>query len=130
MEIIVKIFTYGSLKKGFFNHHVVEDSRFIMKTTTEEKYDMVSFGLYPAVKESVKNKLIQGELYEVNVNILNRIDYIESNGYYYQRKLIMVNGYDHPVWMYFIINEAISDAVDNITDKHGIVSWSKQILAG
>ena len=50
MEGFVKVFVYGTLKKGFANHYLMQDglhgvARFLTKGQTKEAYPLV-VGLY------------------------------------------------------------------------------------
>lgn len=101
----MKVIVYGSLKRGFENHNVISNSEFICETYTTKKYDMVSYGSFPAVKESVSEGFIQGELYKVDILTLSRLDSLESNGFFYLRKLVEVAHSEDLVWMYFVMNE-------------------------
>ncbi|MBD3793206.1 MAG: gamma-glutamylcyclotransferase [Campylobacterales bacterium] len=36
------LFVYGTLKKGFENHHFLDGAKFLGEATTKEKYPMVN----------------------------------------------------------------------------------------
>ena len=99
------VFVYGSLKNGFPNNRLLTNSYFLAQTKTKENhYFMMSFGGFPGVYKTEEEcgKHISGEVYEVNRDTLNRLDMLEGNGHFYTRKLISVEGFDVPVWMYMI----------------------------
>lgn len=124
MEIVMKAFVYGSIKHGLPNHRVLGTSEFICSTFTTDKYDMVSMGGFPAVKESVGVSVIQGEVYEINKETLERLDHLESNGLFYARKLIKVDQVNELVWIYFIMNEMGSgEDKTNVHDEYGVQTW-------
>ena len=118
------VFTYGSLKKGFHNHGIVADSVCLGTTATEEKYDMFSFGDFPAVIDTEAQYQIQGEVYKIDKKTLSILDMLEGNGSFYERKLVKVVGFDFDVWMYFIKDESEHTGnMDNIDIKDDIMFW-------
>ena len=87
------LFVYGSLKKGFDNHKLLEKyAKRVGKASTVGKFAMYedSFGNYPyLIKEPVTR--VQGELYEIKrKELLDEIDEFEGAPEYYQRKRIKV----------------------------------------
>ena len=87
------LFVYGSLKKGFDNHNLLDKyAKRVGKASTVGKFAMYedSFGNYPyLVKEPVTK--VMGELYEIKrKELLDRIDEFEGAPEYYQRKKIKV----------------------------------------
>lgn len=98
------VFVYGSLKRGLHNHGFLCDSKFIMETNTSDFYDMISFGSFPAVIKQSHWSQIGGEVYEVDDADLEALDILESNGIFYKRELIPVDGIQQPVWCYFLVD--------------------------
>jgi len=87
------LFVYGSLKKGFDNHKLLQKyAKRVGKASTVGKFAMYedSFGNYPyLIKEPVTR--VQGELYEIKrKELLDEIDEFEGAPEYYQRKRIKV----------------------------------------
>ena len=87
------LFVYGSLKKGFDNHKLLDKyAKRVGKASTVGKFAMYedSFGNYPyLVKEPITK--VMGELYEIKrKELLDRIDEFEGAPEYYQRKKIKV----------------------------------------
>lgn len=97
------VFLYGSLKRGQMNHNIVEKSTFIDCGITEEHYNMYAYDNFPMLIESEEESNIRGEIYEVSDEILESIDFLESNGEFYERKLIKIESFKEPVWCYFTI---------------------------
>ena len=103
------VFVYGSLKRGFGNHRLVEDSTFVGSAMTLDKsYEMVSMGGFPGVIDGKSNR-IQGELYEIDDKVFKLLDRLESNGSFYERHLTNVILLDNPnggkkykAWIYII----------------------------
>ena len=88
------LFVYGSLKKGFDNHKLLDDkyAKRIGEASTVDKFAMYedNFGNYPyLIKEPINQ--IRGELYEIEKKeLLDKIDEFEGAPEYYQRKKIKV----------------------------------------
>ncbi len=89
------IFIYGSLKKGFDNHDILKDAKYVSKAETIRSFAMFeeTSGNYPYLLKE-KNKgysKIKGELYKVyRKDILKDIDYFEGAPDYYKRERIKI----------------------------------------
>lgn len=80
-----KLFTYGSLRKGEWNHKYLEHSKFLGTGHLKGYYNTHSMGL-PIIKED-EDSMCYGEIYEIDERTLNGIDRLEGNGHLYKRKL-------------------------------------------
>jgi len=87
------LFVYGSLKKGFDNHKLLDKyAKRVGKASTVGKFAMYedSFGNYPYLLKEPITKVL-GELYEIKrKELLDQIDEFEGAPEYYQRKKIKV----------------------------------------
>ncbi len=87
------LFVYGSLKKGFDNHNLLDGyAKRIGEAYTVDKFAMYedSFGNYPYLIQKPIAE-IRGELYEIRKReLLDKIDEFEGAPEYYQRKQIRV----------------------------------------
>ena len=76
-----RLFVYGTLKKGFPNHNnYMESAKRLGKYQTIEKYPLVLCGAryVPCmIDRPGKGHHVEGELYEVDDECLNRIDALE-----------------------------------------------------
>lgn len=101
------VFVYGSLKRGYHNHSVMEQEEGIlvdMAETAEKMFTMYSLGSYPCVWEDGKYR-IKGELY--CVDDLSGLDHLEGYPKYYTRHKVKVRTDTNPddilwAWMYFL----------------------------
>jgi gamma-glutamylaminecyclotransferase len=105
------VFVYGSLKAGFGNHALLDQtcSEFVLSTVTEgDNYHMFGFGQsFPGVIHAKnRNSRIRGEVYRVSDQGMKLLDQLESNGHLYQRELVKVQGMEDPVWMYIYLARA------------------------
>jgi len=111
------IFVYGSLKRGFANHPRLEGAAFLGETRTKDRFfRMESFGAFPAVYKAIPagkahtktggpSYSIEGELYEVDDKILEELDRLESNEYFYRRELVKLAN-DQEAWMYLCLHRS------------------------
>jgi gamma-glutamylcyclotransferase (GGCT)/AIG2-like uncharacterized protein YtfP len=73
----MKIFVYGTLLSNLHNNYLLKEATFIHNTTIRAK--MFNIGAFPAITLSLSNKdIIHGELYEINKDILKRLDFLEN----------------------------------------------------
>ncbi len=84
------LFVYGTLMKGFGNHHLLESSTFIGTARTCEKYAMYATG-FPFVNPNIPRTVISGEVYLVeSEEVLHRLDQLEGHPNWYVRTEIDV----------------------------------------
>lgn len=98
----VKVFVYGTLRKGYGNHVFLEGSKFLGKAKTKEKYTMYARGI-PFVSHEPMVE-ITGEVYEVDDFTLNRLDTLEGHPNWYIREkvpVILEDGTEVEAWLYF-----------------------------
>jgi gamma-glutamylaminecyclotransferase len=83
------LFVYGTLKKGYPNHHLLQESRFIDEAVTKKKYALYNSGIPFLIKyESIS--YIHGEVYEIDDNIIKKVDALEGHPDWYKREKIEV----------------------------------------
>jgi gamma-glutamylcyclotransferase (GGCT)/AIG2-like uncharacterized protein YtfP len=121
---------YGTLKKGFGNHYLIEGQKFLGIGETPPDYAMLSFGSYPGAIDG--DERIQVEVYEVENKALQRMDNLEGHPSFYRRNLtpiIMDNGDIKEAWMYSLCHrveynkvQAPLIPVDDKDDK-GRITW-------
>ncbi len=87
----VLVFVYGSLKRGFRHHDVLGDAVFLREAHTAPGFRLVRYGGYPALAPTdVGAESVAGELYEVDVSDLPRLDAFEDVPELYQRESILL----------------------------------------
>ena len=72
------IFVYGSLKRGYALHHLLEGQAFFGPVTTCPLYRIFDLGSYPGLVDWPEGLAVQGELYEVDAECLKRLDEAEG----------------------------------------------------
>ena len=101
------VFVYGSLKQGYGNHRLLEDSKFLGKYITRDAdFYMISLHSFPGVlkTEGGEGFSISGELYEIDDATLKNLDILEGNGHFYKRELVEVLSFSEKAWMYVLMD--------------------------
>jgi len=85
----VKVFVYGTLKRGHGNNHVLGDSTFLGTGETVARCRLFNSG-FPVLRPGDKNhaelnRPVRGELFEVSEETLDRLDRLEGEGRMYFR---------------------------------------------
>jgi gamma-glutamylcyclotransferase (GGCT)/AIG2-like uncharacterized protein YtfP len=84
-----RVFVYGTLKSGFWNHYLLKGCEFIGAAATVRTYKMIENG-FPVIMPDPAGKPLAGEIYTVDDETLARLDQLEREGSSYDRKLIDV----------------------------------------
>lgn len=97
------IFVYGSLRQGHGNHHLLEGASCYGTGQTLSNCAMYVVSGYPYVTSSEQRYPIIGELYAVDVAMLEKLDKMEGHPRYYVRRetTVVVAGQEYTCWMYF-----------------------------
>ena len=74
-----RLFVYGSLKRGYRHHAELDGARFIAVARTSAAYRLLDFGTYPGLARGTR--AIEGELFEVDDAVLQRLDEFEGSDY-------------------------------------------------
>ena len=85
----MKVFVYGSLMKGEFNHGLLnnESTQFIKHGITQRGFTLYDLGGFPGmVKEGTS--AVVGEIYKIDPLTLNRLDILEGHPQFYRRSII------------------------------------------
>lgn len=115
----VHVFVYGSLKRGFHNHHFLRGQRFFGEARTQPVYRLLSLGAYPGmVKTTDEGRSIRGELWEVDEPCRLMLDHLEGvdHGHYACEEASLLPPFDQaPVLTYLYAREiaGLPDAGDD-----------------
>lgn len=98
---MIPVFVYGTLKMGFGNNSLLKNSDYIddaILRNYEMRYSHSSNG-FPIIFRSRNaiGNIVVGELYIVDDNTLDALDYLESNGLMYDRKLVNIELSDNTI---------------------------------
>jgi gamma-glutamylcyclotransferase (GGCT)/AIG2-like uncharacterized protein YtfP len=91
----MKVFVYGTLKKGFHNHRCLEGATFVKEAVLNFPVRMYDTGGFPIILPASENKpgyFPTGEVYELPEGrdgelVLARLDRLESEGVMYHRRV-------------------------------------------
>ena len=109
------IFVYGTLKRGYSNHHLLEKSKnniFLGEAETLKKFKMISFVHFPGVLDTSQETTIKGELYNVDLQTLKKLDILEGYPDFYTKKIIKVKLDDKIIKAYMYILNTTYRAYD------------------
>jgi gamma-glutamylcyclotransferase (GGCT)/AIG2-like uncharacterized protein YtfP len=102
----MKVFVYGTLRRGQTAHHLLAGVRFIGTAWTEREYTLLDMGSYPALVSGGETAVL-GEIYEVDADVLAELDRYEDAPGLYRRVLTAIGG--HEVFVYLLRAEHASN---------------------
>jgi gamma-glutamylcyclotransferase (GGCT)/AIG2-like uncharacterized protein YtfP len=108
MGTTVKLFVYGTLRKGERKKHFLKNCLFIGYAKAKG-YLLYNLGVFPAMVEG--DGEVVGEVYEIPESLLKELDWFERVPYSYRRELIEVMFEDgQTMYVYaYIYNENIEE---------------------
>ena len=88
----MNVFVYGTLRKGFGNHYLLETSEYLGEFRQPIHFDMVDMGAFPGLVETNNpfSSTITVEGYKVTEETLKRLDSLEGYPSFYNRKIIKI----------------------------------------
>src|SRR5438093_10862584 len=87
------LFFYGSLKRGFSNHHRIADQEYLGEAVTEPSYRIIELGQYGGLIEDRTNGLaVKGELWAVTPRCLAELDEFETGEGLWARLPVSIAG--------------------------------------
>lgn len=107
----LRVFVYGTLKRGRSNHGALEGSTLLGRATIKGPFAFINLGWYPGVieNEQLVEREIGGEVYEIDHDTLATLDMIEGHPSYYERKKIMTS-LGAKAWVYTLPSDYLDRA--------------------
>lgn len=105
------VFVYGTLKRGFGNHRVMQEAggRFVCEATTTEQFPLVEQGLPYLLLRPGQGRRVEGEIFRVGTpEGWRRLDHLEGHPQFYHREVIAIEAADgdtYEAWAYFLTHE-------------------------
>lgn len=113
-----KVFVYGTLKTGGTIRGLNQfgDGAVIIgkAVTTYPDYEMLDLGSFPGVFKGGTYK-IQGEVWEVNDEVMQALDDIEGYPEFYQRELTLTT--QGKAWMYYLAGRDAWTGIQNVPNS-------------
>jgi len=72
------VFVYGSLKRGYKLHYLLESQLSLGNAVTQPLYRLFDLGSYPGLIEWPEGLTIHGEVYQVDADCLAQLDEVEG----------------------------------------------------
>ena len=88
----MKLFVYGTLKRGKCRSPVLARQRYLGTAVTRPKYRLYDLGAYPGLVPHEDGRAIEGELWEVNDECLAQLDAIEGVPTLFDRVTVELEG--------------------------------------
>ncbi len=96
---MIRVFVYGTLKRGGSNHRLLARADFLGTCVTSARFSLYDLGEYPAAVPG-GHTAIHGEVYRLRFPELRRLDALEDYPRLYTRRLI---GTPYgPAWIYLM----------------------------
>lgn len=86
----MKLFVYGTLKRGFRNHHLIEDGTLVDDHAILGGYRMYNVGTFPAIVPDTDDYRVFGEVWEVPDTRSVQLDRLEGVPHMYRREMLYV----------------------------------------
>lgn len=93
---MIKVFVYGTLMNNGPNHQYYLQGQKYLGQAILSGYALYNLGSYPGVVAD-KTGQVLGELYEIDLKTLSRLDILEGNGSLYIRQPVEVRIQDETV---------------------------------
>lgn len=72
-RVVLRLFVYGSLRRGERNHAFLQGARYLGRATTQPRYTLRHSGMTPGLAANGE-QAVTGELYELDAVHLARLD--------------------------------------------------------
>lgn len=103
-----RVAVYGTLKRGYGNHHLIAGSHFVGSGKTNEQYPLLVNGLPYLYDECGLGEQVKVEVYDVDSTTFESLDRLEGHPTFYERREIWISMDDWSqtkCWVYFINQE-------------------------
>lgn len=104
----MRIFVYGTLKRGYRLHHHLAGQTFVGEARTVPAYRLFRIDWFPALVDAREGQAIEGEVWEVDAAGLIELDDVEEvhDGLYERRRIHLQPPFDtETVEAYFYLRD-------------------------
>lgn len=102
---MARVFVYGTLLAGEWNHHRLKDSPRVEEATTLPEFHFACLGFFPALLAQGATA-VKGEVYEVDDEVLASLDRLEGHPHFYRRTTIKLADNAEPAFAYVLNDTA------------------------
>ena len=89
------LFFYGSLKRGYSNHHRIARQKYLADAATVACYRIIEIGEYGGmIRDEVNGFAVTGELWAIDAKCLADLDAFEMGEGLWQRMPVLVAGHE------------------------------------
>jgi gamma-glutamylaminecyclotransferase len=121
---MTRVFTYGTLLTGEPNHRVLRGSRCLGPARTPPRFTLVDLGAYPGMLAQGTSS-VEGELFEVDAEVLAALDRLEGHPTFYTRGPIILVGWRRAETYFFPATRAAGRPIIDSGDWRG---WNRSRL--
>lgn len=97
---VERLMVYGTLMRGQRNHRQLAGATFVDRVVTAHRMTLLDLGPYPGVVSHPATSAIHGELWEVAVSHLRRLDQFEGVPGLFRRDRVALAEHPASVWIY------------------------------
>lgn len=109
----MRVFVYGTLKRGFSLHHHLAPFVFLGTAETATRYRLYALGWYPGMVEVEDGHAIKGEVWDVDADgmqLLDKIEEVESGLYERRRVELTPPFHNDQVVTYIFLGDVANSA--------------------
>lgn len=99
-ESLIRLFVYGTLRRGEANHHLLLRATYVREAVTPPAYTLFACDGHPAMGDGGTTTVV-GEVFDVDDATLATIDRLEDHPTWYRRQLIVLADGDS-AWAYLL----------------------------
>lgn len=108
------VFVYGSLKRGYKLHYLLESQLSLGNAVTQSLYRLFDLGSYPGLIEWPEGLTIHGEVYQVDADCLAQLDEVEgvAEMLYARRRIFLqtsIEGKEIHAWFWLSSVQGLRD---------------------
>ena len=119
-----KIGVYGSLRKGMYNHILLdnEESHYLRTEQLEIPFKMIPYSSFPALIPDDKTNKIEMEIYEVSDLVYQNVERLEGYPSFYDKESIIDKESGDPIEFY-VIRDPYNRYRESFAEQESIVDW-------
>ncbi len=102
----MKVFVYGTLMRGEYNHSLLLGAEFIREAQTKSEFALFDLGHFPGMVPGGKMP-VKGEIYKIDDSILKRLDRLEGHPDFYKRTTMSIDDVEGDILVYLLPIEKV-----------------------